>query len=469
MKQAIATATIIKKSPARTVVTLKQHGREYIAKIFHAPLLGDKIRAIMRSRATQEWNNLWRLVQLEIAGPRPIALGFLGLEAYLLIEKIPGTQTLKQRCRQPLPFEQRRRITRNLAILVADLHNCGLLHGDLHFGNILLDQEDKLYVVDLHKIKQRRQLAPSDCLMNLALLSGSFAVCAGYLDHLRFWHYYHQHCRIVTATDFYGYARKANACLLQQRRSYWLKKGQRCIKNNKYFHKINVGTASGFAVRDDIRVQQLLQPVDQLIAGAKILKNSRSGLVVQTDYAIVKRYRRKKSRNWFIDCWRSSKAKKAWIAGHQCLVRGIATAAPLLFCERRYARFLLDHWLVSTEIAPAQTLYQYLNTLAANPSPENIARKTNLLWRLGRLIRVLHQRGLSHRDLKVNNLLVDAGEHLYLIDLDGLQAKSKVSDSRRDKDLQRLLRSLRQITSITDADIYRLIAGYYPFGAGNNF
>ena len=463
LQQAISVASVIKKSPARTVLDISLQNREYILKVFHAPLLGDKIRAIIYPRATREWNNLCRLAQMNLPAPTPVALGFQGLEAYLLIEKISGTQTLKEVCFQPLLFERRRRITCNLATLVANLHNHGLLHRDLHFGNILLDKQDNLYVVDLHKIEQRRWLTQRACTINLALLGGSFASCASYLDHLRFLHHYHRHCRVFIASDFYRYAGKADACLLQQRRSYWLEKAQRCRRNNKYFKKVTVGTASGFAVHNDTRIDRLLCPVDRLIAGSEILKDSRSGLVVRTDHAIVKRYRRKKLRNWFIDCWRPSKAQKSWIAGHQCLVRGIATAFPLLFCERRYGIFLLDSWLVTEDISPSQTVYQYLYALSVDSHQGDRSKKTELLWRLGRFIRALHDRGLTHRDLKLNNLLIDESDRLYLIDLDGLRGRSKVSSYRQRKDLQRLIRSLQKIAGVTVEDIYRLLDGYRPF------
>jgi hypothetical protein len=74
----------------------------------------------------------------------------------------------------------------------------------------------------------------------------------------------------------------------------------------------------------------------------------------------------------------------------------------------------------------------------------------------------MHRRGLAHRDLKAGNLLVLQGDppRILLADLDGLRVKGVVSGPRREKDLARLLRTLREDCGFSRADWVRLLSAY---------
>ena len=96
--------------------------------------------------------------------------------------------------------------------------------------------------------------------------------------------------------------------------------------------------------------------------------------------------------------------------------------------------------------------------------PEAIATATVeqrrvLLDGLGRLLRDLHDRGVSHRDLKAPNILV-AGGLPILIDLVGVRLGVRVSDRERIRNLARLNASSLASPDITNADRLRLLRAY---------
>lgn len=158
-----------------------------------------------------------------------------------------------------------------------------------------------------------------------------------------------------------------------------------------------------------------------------------------------------------LDCFRPSRAKKAWIAGYNCFLRGIPTAKPLFFQEKRNFLFLENCYIVTQEIENACILPKYLL------GTEDQQRKENLLKQLGKMIHTMHDRGLTHRDLKGNNLLVDQNERIYLIDLDGLSMRKKISQSRRLKDVKRLIKGLKLVKNIEKKDIEIFLDSYLPF------
>jgi tRNA A-37 threonylcarbamoyl transferase component Bud32 len=90
--------------------------------------------------------------------------------------------------------------------------------------------------------------------------------------------------------------------------------------------------------------------------------------------------------------------------------------------------------LVTEEIPAAQTLTTYLR--------QNDAFSPDLLRRLAEIIGRLHAAGLSHRDLKLTNILLDDELHPWLIDLDGLRQYEPLTDRRAHADLLRFAQAL---------------------------
>lgn len=89
---------------------------------------------------------------------------------------------------------------------------------------------------------------------------------------------------------------------------------------------------------------------------------------------------------------------------------------------------------------------------------------TEVLRKAGRAIRKMHEAGIDHADLNMNNILVDTKRAAYVIDFDKATVCPDLGKSRRLRNLRRLLRSARKLAGMgldfTDADFERILEGY---------
>ncbi len=110
--------------------------------------------------------------------------------------------------------------------------------------------------------------------------------------------------------------------------------------------------------------------------------------------------------------------------------RGVAVPEPLGVCWER--RGLWFRGCVATREVDAVDLLEYLT--------EPPADCAQILEQAGRLVREMHDQGVYHADLQIRNILVSP-EHAYIIDLDKARRSTRVSPSKRERNLSRLRRS----------------------------
>ena len=108
-------------------------------------------------RSWHEWNLLKELYSRGLPVPRPVAacsrryFGFY--RADIIIEKIPAARTLAE-------ILEQRKLTNdewlNLAATIRDFHDHGVYHADLNANNILLNEENKIYIIDFDRGQIRK-------------------------------------------------------------------------------------------------------------------------------------------------------------------------------------------------------------------------------------------------------------------------------------------------------------------------
>lgn len=146
--------------------------------------------------------------------------------------------------------------------------------------------------------------------------------------------------------------------------------------------------------------------------------------------------------------WEVSRARRAWTGACTLQELGIPCTYPLGWLERRENGRLMEAYFISRRLPVRDNARVWLRRIWPGLSP---SERANLRHRLRREVRQLHHYGLSHRDLKLSNLMVrerpERPPVFYWIDLEDLRPDGP---SRRT-----FLRNLYQLNGSLPRDIKR--------------
>jgi tRNA A-37 threonylcarbamoyl transferase component Bud32 len=386
-----------------------------------------------------------------------------------------------------LPSHRQTRLRQRLAKLMgpflARLHDAGVTHRDLHAGNLLLrlgpDDEPEVFLIDLHAVTLGTPLNRTASWRNLVMLNRWFVLRAGRADRLRCWHAYRA-ARQKGDSHFFPPAGK-NDCPLfleeQTHRSnlaFWRGRDRRCLVNNRYYRRVSAPGVAGHAVSDldrDALAELLRDPDAPFRDETALLKNSRSSTVAEATLrvggvarrVVVKRFRVTAWTDLLVALVRRPAWLRSWVWGHGLRERCLPTPRPLAVFHRHKNGLPREGYLVVEKIDDAVDLHEFAKRLAGRP--EAVRRTVVRDWveRLARLVRELHRRGLSHRDLKAANVLLTA-ESAWLIDLVGVTRPRRLSWRRRVQNLARLNASFLRLPTLTRADRLRFLRVYLQWG-----
>jgi len=350
-------AELIKRNPVRCVVRCG----DAVLKVF---LRGPR-------RAQREARVLAEALRRGIPVPEPLAAG----PGWVATRYLQGRDAERVDLAAILP-------------VVTNMHAQGMLHGDLHRGNIwitdgapvLLDVQRARFLPVVPGLLRRRELG------YLAFSLGEPLPAA--LSSVRFWR-----------------DRRAQV--------HWRSRTRRCVLESLEFTAFEGGfrrrSADPDALRRVLEHPERAQPLKEL-PRARIFR----------------------SGSWILKEHRSVRtARAAWIGARGLDARRIPAASALAWRGR---------WLVMEDAGP--TLSDWIESSYAAAA----AGETDTLAdALGELLAALHRRGIYHADLKANNVAWSPGAPPRLLDYGRVRFGRSVSRRRRVKNLAQLNAALPDI------------------------
>lgn len=468
--------TLVKERPYRQVwrfehenkpFFLKFYPREGVTEPFHH--LRDWFRRKARgSPAVLEFTRLQMLQKAKIPAPKAVAvlMGFRlngrrgdavimdAIEPSVALDEYLSGYALRG---EPAPFH--RDISRQVRELIKQLAAARLGHDDLHLGNFLL-KEGKIYLLDGYAV--RRGMRAQDIFR----LAHSVAPFATLTDLVRGY-------ELLVG----GFPPVRNPLSRSLRRAFLKRIGG----DNRYFGRLSVGDWSGVFFRSTKFAKRWSQASTLSINASewqaawpalwqklerdelKLLKRSRSGEVFAAEVTlggavlpiVIKRPRKRYWYRYLNEIPRRSKSWRGWAKGWHLIARNLPTAWPLLVLERRRLGYVTDHVSVFERV-PGTTLGR------VNLDAMTLEQRDTLFRRVGRILRIIDNTGLSHFDAKAPNWIVrddpKLGPTPVLIDTDAVRFRTWLALG-----IQRLLRSMKEHPQYTPADSLSLCLGYAPY------
>ncbi len=491
---------VVKTGPHRNVYRVDLAEGAIYVKHFLVPDVRAMARQwFRRGKGRNEGRRAVKLAAIGVDTIDPIALGeqrkrnFL-FENYLITQAIPETVPLDEFVEHRLPQidpKRQAKVRQSIAVAIAELtahlHDAGFVHKDFHPGNVLVrfDENDRphLSLIDLDALRVKRRLSWQAARRNLALLNHYFWVRCSRSDRCRFLRTYLE-ARKADPKRTRWFASTIENSTRQWAERLWRRWGKRCTGNNKYFKKYAAENAWAITSRDLDRdaAKAALEDPSQFLThpDTVILKESRTTTVAELTMpvrgeprrVIFKRFKAKKPLEWLLNLLRPTRAWRAWQAAQHMVARGIPTPQNLAIIEKTtpHVPVPLETYLITIKTEPALTLCDYALEVMPKLSPEDRRRAVRSITRgLAWLLRTLHERSLSDRDLKAANIMIQGDPTreepvLCLIDLVGVQLCHPIPRHRRIQNLARLLISLQALAGPSNSDALRFLRAYLPWG-----
>ncbi|HUN81848.1 MAG TPA: lipopolysaccharide kinase InaA family protein, partial [Phycisphaerae bacterium] len=502
--------SLVKRNSQRDVWKIRAAGRDYFAKLYHPNGSVAKAKLLLRGPiALREWQVGRYAAAYDIATVVPVATAWAGVRggagpSLLITEAIHDALPLNDFWLTVRDDRDKsNELTESLARLIARSHQCGLQHGDMHPGNILIRRRDghcEALFVDLHKVHIARTISQRQAVRNLAQLNQWFRSHATRAQRLRFLKDYAGYRKLFAlaspfARDFRMDPRRLMLELhIQAERhaeALWAKRDRRLARNSRYF--IRIRPASGWrgnailsckhpapaACASRLQYtrkqwQEWLRDPLSWVDPAKhtLLKDSHTSTIcsakLPTDppaELIVKRSLARNPWKRITQLLGPSRNRRAWKTANMMRNRDIPTAQPMAIVERYVAGLFRTDSLLLTEYIPGAVDLEtfFTRDVAGLPVDRQRKVKDRLIRSLVRLLKMFHDRGFAHRDLKAPNLLVswsapfDGWPKITFIDMDGIHYVGRAQHRQQVKAIVRLCASLMGNPGATAADRLRFL------------
>jgi serine/threonine protein kinase len=177
---------------------------------------------------------------------------------------------------------------------------------------------------------------------------------------------------------------------------------------------------------------------------------------------------------------RPSQVLRSWVHGHAFRDRRLSTPRPLAAFHRYRSGLPAEGYLltekvpgavaidvaISSSLSRGKEQFQTVSDDLTASTTGSTSGFSEVSVELARLLRAMHDRDVSHRDLKAANILLANGQHPMLIDLVGVRTQVRLSASQRAKELARLNASFLNSPHVNRTDRLRFLHAYLSAGSG---
>jgi len=221
------------------------------------------------------------------------------------------------------------------------------------------------------------------------------------------------------------------------------------------FQTLSRAGRAGYAVADfprDLLIRLVECPELPLRMGpAETVKAGNSALVVRAEIPLAGRlvsvaYKRVCRKTWLKRLTQAvgpNRTLRTFRNGHRLLDLGIPTARPLAVITPARFDLTAPTWIATEWLDGSEDLAAFARKCRRVPPNDAHLRAISAAAAVGGLLGRMHHAGVTHRDLKPQNLMArhDATSgttEAFVIDLDGIGFPSSISEAARWKNLSRL-------------------------------
>ncbi len=410
----------VKRSTVRTVLRGSSQGLDFHLKLYRAATLSDRARdSLLGDRASKEARNLLSAARLGLPAVTPLACGSVdaedghGVQSFLVTRTVAGAA--------PFSFALPDAALRAVGELLRAVHDRGLLPGDLHPGNLVLDQELSPWLLDLSSLRHGgeptlRQRAnglaafcspldggpcdPAAVPLLTAYLEAGAPLPESFPERLA------QEARAARSRGLPAFGRRAS----------------RPCRHTAVPKRRRGGFAWQLHLVEDEADREPLHEACRAFVEAPPQpdKSGRRGAVWLLPEVAVKRREQ-------------GQARRLFAAAYWLLYAGVPQAEPVAMCSKHDAAYVFARRI------PSPSLHEELQSGSLSAT-EVLATARGLGQAVGRL----HAHGLRNRDLKFENLVRDpVTGTACVVDLDGISRKRPDDSRGQGRDLGRLLAAHR--------------------------